>query len=480
MEIKRCYDTVIGASVGENQLINTSANTSTIHGVTFTNNGDGSWTANGENDGTTSTKEIATYNHIGGHKYAITGVPNQSSSSTYRMFIDYVGSIYSDKVFTYNTTATLPVKISIISGYTANNVKFVPQLIDLTTAFGSTIADYIYSLETATAGSGIAKLREWGFLRGYQAYNAGSIESVEVTGKVVRGFNQWDEEWEVGGIRTADGTTVSSNAVRSTNYNAMIGGATYYTKSPSDMGVYVFFYGADYGYISYAQTLNNAFVVPLNAKYFKIQVTGAYGTTYNNDICINLSSSHNGEYEPYTEQTYDYGDDTLNGIFKLDANNNLYAHGDVKTSDGVITRKYGVVDLGTLNYTKQAASGSALDRYNTTDLASVVSRSGGVAMLDLVCAKFVASSDVVYDRLINNAMCVLASTGTLYITASGYADASAFKQAMSGTYLVYRLQTPTTEQGDPFPSPQICYPDGTEEYTTSNGVPVGHETRYEL
>ena len=406
MEIKRCYDTVIGASVGENQLINTSANTSTIHGVTFTNNGDGSWTANGENDGTTSTKEIATYNHIGGHKYAITGVPNQSSSSTYRMFIDYVGSIYSDKVFTYNTTATLPVKISIISGYTANNVKFVPQLIDLTTAFGSTIADYIYSLETATAGSGIAKLREWGFLRGYQAYNAGSIESVEVTGKVVRGFNQWDEEWELGSISTSGNPYSNTSAIRSKNFYRCIPNTTYYGLNGAGVGG-IYFYDFSKKFIESKAFNNSTFATPQSACYFKMAMNNAYGTTYNHDICISLSSDRNGEYEAYSAQEYDYGDDVLNGIFKLDANNNLYADGDVKTSDGVITRKYGIRAY-------QSGDESLADAFT------------------------------------------------------------------NGVQTVYKLTTPTTEQGDPFPSPQICYPDGTEEYTTSNGVPVGHETRYEL
>ena len=41
---------------------------------------------------------------------------------------------------------------------------------------------------------------------------------------------------------------------------------------------------------------------------------------------------------------------TLRGIPKLDASNNLYYDGDVYTSDGSVTRKYGVVDLGTLNW----------------------------------------------------------------------------------------------------------------------------------
>lgn len=132
----------------------------------------------------------------------------------------------------------------------------------------------------------------------------------------------------------------------------------------------------------------------------------AYGPTYNHDICINLSNPYrNGEYEAYVSQSYDYGSDVLNGIFKLDANNNLYADGDRKTSDGTITRYY-----GTRAY-----------------------QSGDESLADAIT---------------------------------------------DGTTTVYKLTTPTTEQGDPFPSPQVCYPDGTEEYVTSNGVPVGHETEY--
>lgn len=58
--------------------------------------------------------------------------------------------------------------------------------------FGSTIADYIYGLETATAGSGIAKLREWGFFtEDYYEYNPGTMRSVEgVSAKVTRDAEQ--------------------------------------------------------------------------------------------------------------------------------------------------------------------------------------------------------------------------------------------------------------------------------------------------
>ena len=103
-------------------------------------------------------------------------------------------------------------------------------------------------------------------------------------------------------------------------------------------------------------------------------MASAYGTTYNNDICINIhwDGERDGEYEPYKSTTYDLsgshlvkrnyeyreyasGDEslpdtitdgtntvtkrttpttetvtnpTLYGIWKLDANNNLYFDGD--------------------------------------------------------------------------------------------------------------------------------------------------------
>ena len=48
--------------------------------------------------------------------------------------------------------------------------------------FNPTIADYVYSLEQATAGSGIAWLKSYGFLtEDYYPYNAGELMSVQAT-----------------------------------------------------------------------------------------------------------------------------------------------------------------------------------------------------------------------------------------------------------------------------------------------------------
>ena len=103
--------------------------------------------------------------------------------------------------------------------------------------------------------------------------------------------------------------------------------------------------------------------------------------------------------------TYSLGNDILRGIFKLDANNQLYADGDRKEADGTITRRF-----GTRAY-----------------------QSGDESLADAIT---------------------------------------------DGTTTVYKLTTPTTEQSTPFTSQQIVYPDGTEEFVTGNGLPVGHETEY--
>lgn len=408
MEIKRCYDTLIGASVGENQLVQSGATSVTVQS---------------------------------GHKYyaKIDGTESLGTST---------GS-----AITINDSAK-------------------DMVIDLSLYLPANIVDYIYSLETATAGSGIAKLREWGFLRGYQAFNSGSLESVEVTGKKVVGFNQFNKD-TITDNAYVSGSTGSVQTGQSeffcSDFIPCLPNTQYYSNADVNARIYTHvFYDADKVHISANATANGVFTTPVNACYMRVNSIKVNRTA--DALCINLSSDRNGEYEAYTEQSYDYGDDTLNGIFKLDANNNLYADGDVKTSDGVITRKYGLVDLGTLTYVYD----TSLADYNFFRASVSGMMSGSTNIM-------VAGYTVVGGRtsMLSN-MTIAPYQARICIRNDAYTDATTFKQAMSGQYLLFKLATPTSEQGDPFPSPQVCYPDGTEEYVTSNNVPVGHETRYEL
>jgi len=96
--------------------------------------------------------------------------------------------------------------------------------IDLTQMFGSTIADYVYSLEQSTAGAGVAWFRKL-FPKDYYEYNAGTLKSVEgLSAHETVGFNQWNSDnleldVDSGIIKNTDGSLTISNVPYQENRN---------------------------------------------------------------------------------------------------------------------------------------------------------------------------------------------------------------------------------------------------------------------
>lgn len=362
-------------------------------------------------------------------------------------------------------------------------------VIDLTQMFGSAIADYINTLETTTPGAGVAWFRKL-FPKDYYAYDAGTLMSVKTSSHKTVGFNAWDEEWELGTIDSTTGADVSgTTTIRSKNYIPVVPGMQYYAKNASITTASYFnvrFYDADKNYIGALGSggvqpyWNNSgahpVIPPDNARYMRFYVQSGYGTTYKNDICINLSwdGERDGEYEAYSAHTYPLDSDLeLRGIPKLDADNKLYYDGDTYESDGTVTRKYGIVDLGTLTWTKD----SNASRFYTRSINNSVK----LATRNALCGRYFVYGT--YNE-------VVGGSGKFYISDQGalscsddgsYETGAAFATAMSGVYLVYELATPTTESADPYQNPQIVDDFGTEEYVDPRTVPipVGHVTRYQ-
>ena len=78
---------------------------------------------------------------------------------------------------------------SIIAGGSAVSINDSSEdnVIDLTAYFGTTIADYVYTLESGTAGAGITWLKNNGFFTAdYYPYNAGGLLSVKTSKKINR------------------------------------------------------------------------------------------------------------------------------------------------------------------------------------------------------------------------------------------------------------------------------------------------------
>ena len=184
----RLEDKIVGGTVAWNQIM-PNIPTETQSGVTITNNGDGSYTLNGTATATQAFPTVRNFKAKTGHKYLFKGISGTglgcsvSSSSVTGSNVTPSGTQTSDTIFACvnsgdDTVNNVIVFIRVYEGATYDNLTITPQLFDLTQMFGSTIADYIYSLEQATAGAGVAWFKKL-FPNDYYAYNAGELLSVE-------------------------------------------------------------------------------------------------------------------------------------------------------------------------------------------------------------------------------------------------------------------------------------------------------------
>ena len=468
---------IVGASVVWNQLCDhLNSYTSPI----FTNNGDGSFTANGT-VGSTQTLYKANGSAIplyANHKYFVKGSPKNGGLDSYRIDVrkSNGGSIYTNidwdigNGFVFNITENLEANIQMRLGanYTAENVVFKPQLFDLTAMVGTIIADYAYTLETAEAGSGIAWLQSYGFFtEDYYAYTQNMLESGCVSAKKIVEFNIWDEVWEVGGIDPTTGADASSTTrIRSVNYIPILPNTTYYVKAPYSLGFR--YYRADKSYIGQVvQGANQTFTPPTNARYLRFIDTNQ--TYYTNKICINISNAQkNGIYEPYTSTTYPISPITLRGLFKL-STDKLTVDGDEYNADGSVTRKNSLFSVLLSEAGRTDAEGETYTIYRFN-----------ISNVDIDNRTLSICDNAIYNggggEFIH--FSINSSGNYVYLYAPNtMATSTRFN-------IIYPLATPTTEQTTPFTETEIV--GSTEEFidyevAQSNrdvAIPVGTDTDY--
>ena len=192
----RLLDMIVGGTVAFNQLLKslTSDNWGSENGVTATYS-DGIVTI----DSTIARNGIyQNINVINGHRYLhlckvksgnapVTfdyGAGGGSFSEGYLQFDLPANSEWTEcnGIITASDTVTRRIYVFSEDEYSGLKVKDI-QIIDLTALFGSsTIADYVYSLESGTAGAGVNWLKEHGFIsKDYYAYNSGILVSVKPT-----------------------------------------------------------------------------------------------------------------------------------------------------------------------------------------------------------------------------------------------------------------------------------------------------------
>lgn len=173
-------------------------------------------------------------------------------------------------------------------------------------------------------------------------YNTGELLSHDSTGIKTVGFNQWDEEWEKGTLGVAGlklSLVASGSKIRSKNYIRVVPGKAYnFSCLRNDFGGFYVVGCQDVNgngaitLLTRDATSNNV-VIPNNVNFIKFSMADAYGTTYNNDICINLSHSgyRNGEYQPYEDYVTQWAEGKK--ISEL-------------TSNGVVVFPHGLMSAG--------------------------------------------------------------------------------------------------------------------------------------
>lgn len=238
-------------------------------------------------------------------------------------------------------------------------------------------------------------------------------------------INQWDEQWESGYISTTGVLTDESISIRSKNYNACLPDTQYYGHSVGGKALNVAWYDSSKTFIQRDSLANTTKSSPANAYFFKLSLN-QYGSSYNNDISLNYPSRFT-EYYSYTGNTV-YG-------------------GTLDVDSGLLTVKYGSVDLGSLTWTKQTNLGTT--RWVTANGAISNAQNSGTTVKNTYCER--------YDWHLNGNLWVASQMGWVVIDANlrlivaddTSMDATAFKALVTGCPLVYTLATPTTIQLTP-------------------------------
>lgn len=341
-----------------------------------------------------------------------------------------------------SSTGSRRLALAIATGVTFTNYKFTMTLYDITQMLGSEIADYVYNLEQTTPGAGVAWFRKY-FPNDYYEYNAGELKHVEgLSAHEMVGFNAFDP--------------VTGTA-------KLVGGMQYQIT-----GAYT------------ALEIDGTAVTPDASGLFTPEKNSTLTVTGGNDTtCVHLTWSgwRNGEYEPYAKRSYPLDPSlTLRGIPKLSVDGKLYFDGDMYASDGTVTRRYALVDLGTLNWVKLNSY-----KYGTfsASMPNAVYNATIITFIHTSSYTSATNSSVSSDG--DNYIWLRANVGTRLVvkdTAKADMTVEDFATSLSGVYLLYDLATPTTETALAYQSPQIVDDFGTEEYVSTGIVPVGHETKY--
>lgn len=457
-----------GNTIVWNQLINAASVSYTNLGLTITAV-NGHYTISGTASGNGGFALLPRINTVAGHKYFVhlVGTHNFPSANWRGVDMSTLHSI----VFTETVnTSNVNLQINVTSGqaYSADYWYYVCDL----TLMGLTSV-------TATEFESLFPLN-------YYSHNTGSLLSLTGTGIETNGFNQWDEETELGTYNATTGAKEpASTQRRNVNPIAVFPSTTYYTNKV----LYRYFYDCDMNLVLYDNSGSNLFTTPANAAYMNIrQAIGIWDGTETN-INLSWSGYRNGEYEAYWDSTLALPITTVtsggSAVFADGMKGAGTAYDELTGTKAV--KRMGIVNLGNLTDWEVYSNDTTGHTFRATLTgAKAVPNESTVANIKAAIyttRQFNWPSDWMnYDKVV----CQTTAAKNLFIRDTAYSNAATFKTAMNGVYLVYELDTPTEYTLDSEVNLNYRVDDfGTETLLPQNNAtpttaPIIYDVRYAM
>lgn len=315
------------------------------------------------------------------------------------------------------------------------------------------------------------------YTKNYYNYALGSLVSNIRNTLISVGKNQWDEEYETGGLAD-DGTTNNSNSYRSVNFTKVIAGGSYKVvmdeTMPSLARLYVLEYDGNKNFITRQQSnlgeKSHIYELGNNTQYVKLSIYYADGTRPDTMKCLfriywgEEDTIEYDSYEAYDANIYELPDVALNSA------GSAY---DSIAPTGVITRrieKVNILDMLT-------GSGYAMDTPSTgghtltlrrgygylTDSKLNAMPSKATVIGNVICNRYeTITQNTNYNqehtaRTINETICVNSPTadGNIRIHSAAFdsfTDKTDFNTYFTNnpTYIQYELETSYTENTNTF------------------------------
>lgn len=348
--------------------------------------------------------------------------------------VSLYNSATSAEIQVPNTTDNLVYNIRIRAGYTANNVMFYPMIRESTESDAS-FAPYsnICPISGYTETSAIANGKN--FVKNTFAPNRsaglsvannndGSI-TISGTHSASSGstiIQSWGNQLPTGSYKYSVGNTLPSNA------DSIMVIATRDEQSAADYITLGSGYGSE---VDFTYTAEQKAAYPYVRASLNIYYTDTWGTARTYYPMIRPSGA-SGDYEKYKTPT----------TATIQLGQTVYgARINFKTGEGIVDRA--IVDLGTLDYTSEAANADGQFRSAGSDTVNSMKYRN-----NLVCSQYKNNYNATYNTLANGEISL---TNTqeypiLRVRDERYTgvDAATFKTAMSGVQLCYELATPIT------------------------------------